>query len=134
MYDWRYTDARHQVILCRSCLKLPICVTTRQHTDMEPFVEFKLGAQKSTLKGNEGYPQPPLRSLSFNTKAAVTLVLGSVLGCSSPLQQGNGLKLFMLYLWTASMRNVAWKHCGTALVPSGGACDKLGGARRRQER
>lgn len=28
------------------------------------------------------------------------------------------------------MRNVAWKHCGTALVPSGGACDKLGGARR----
>lgn len=93
-------------------------------------MEFKLGAQKSVLKGNEGYPQPPLRSLSFNTKAAVTLVLGSVLGCSSPLQQGNGLKLFMLYLWTASMRNVAWKHCGTALVPSGGACDKLGGARR----
>lgn len=104
--DWRCTDARHQVILCRSCLKLPIRVTTRQHTDMEPFMEFK-------LKGNEGYPQPPLRSLSSNTKAAVALVLGTVLGCSSPLQQENGLKLFMLYLWTASMRNVAWKHCGT---------------------
>lgn len=57
---------------------------------MEPFMEVKLGAQKSALKGNEGCPQPPLRSLSFNTKAAVALVLGPVLGCSSPLQRGNG--------------------------------------------
>lgn len=109
------------------------CLFVRQPGNIQTWSllqEFKLGAQKSALKENEGYPQPPLRSLSFNTKEVVALVLGTVLGYSSCLQQGNGLKLFMLYLWTASMGNVAWKHCGTALVPSDGACDKLGGARR----
>lgn len=82
--------------------------------------ELKLGVQKSPLEGNEGDPQLQLRSLSVNTKAAVTLVLGIALGYSSPLQQGNGLKPRILYPWTTSMRNVAWKHCGIALASSEG--------------